>query len=273
MTSCTCCGGRLAATTYRDEFVGEPLGHCATCGHLQVTVFPTAEQLADYYDRKYSEARSKYVDDKYLAVMHKRAIAQCDFIERGGVSLRGLRVADVGCGYGELLAELARRGAEAVGYEYDPACVEHGRSRGLRIERISSESDLDGVSRVDLITLSHTLEHMRDVAGTLPRLATKAANLFVEVPRYELELAAMFRDQEGHLHFFIPGSLRRLLERHHLEPHMLVPCGPELGLYWNDQHAMARKVARMVTRDWFFGDYGTARPGGMWIRSLSKVAR
>jgi SAM-dependent methyltransferase len=268
---CVCCDHALKRIGIRDEFSGAPLGGCSHCGHVQVTVVPTSEQLARYYQEKYTASRGQYVDAKYLAVMKRRAVAQCEFIERCGISLAGARVADVGCGYGELLVALQQRGAQVVGFEYDPACVRYCRSRGLELEQLTSEHDLDQLAHFDLITLSHTLEHMRDLPFALRTLTAKTRAVFIEVPRYEIDLTAMFRDQEGHLHFFAPGSLQALLDRMQRAPERLVSCGPDLDFYWRNRYSLVRRAARLATRDWFFGDYGTARPGGMWIRSLTKV--
>jgi SAM-dependent methyltransferase len=267
--TCTCCGDVVTPTRYRDELLGEPLVLCATCHHVQVSTLPSPDVLAKYYASKYSQQRSGYVDRAYLAVMAKRAVAQCDFIERAGVSLAGLRVADVGCGYGALLEELTKRGAIAIGYEYDPACVEHCTSRGLRVERIESESDLAKLESLDLVTLSHTLEHMRTVDDTLELLRARARHLFIEVPRYSFDLAEQFRDQEGHLHFFTPDSLARLLQRAQVSTSALTACGPDLHIYWRERLAPVRRIWRALVRDWFFNAYAVERESGMWIRAIA----
>ncbi len=267
--SCACCGGRMAQTRYRAQLGGGRLVECCSCGHIQVASLPTAMELEHYYASKYSHARAAYVDKAYLAVMAKRAAAQCDFIECAGVKLKGATAIDIGCGYGALVRELAKRGATVSGYDYDAACVDYGVQQGLDVHRMRDEAELAELPRVDLVTLSHTLEHMRTVGENLVTLASRAQHVFIEVPRYSLGLREMFRDQEGHLHFFTPKSLQHLLERSPLRPRNVSTFGPELALFWRKRYAPVRRVWRALARDWFFNDYATERSGGMWIRALA----
>ena len=46
--------------------------------------------------------------------------------------LRGSTILDLGCGAGDLAAELAGRGARVVGFDLDDGLLEAARSRGLR---------------------------------------------------------------------------------------------------------------------------------------------
>jgi SAM-dependent methyltransferase len=268
---CVCCNGAVTPTRYRSELDGDPLVLCASCLHVQMATPPAPEVLARFYATKYSADRASYVDRAYMAVMRKRALAQCDFIERAGVKLADSRVADIGCGYGTLLAEVVARGARAAGYEYDPACIAHCRERGLAVDRIQSEADLAALGALDLVTLSHTLEHMRTALETLELLRSRARHVFVEVPRYSFEVAEQFRDQEGHLHFFTRASLHRLLTRAGYKVVALTLCGPDLRMYWRDRYAPLRRVWRLFARDWFFNAYAIERESGMWIRAVAST--
>ena len=271
---CSCCQSAVVPTGYRDQFLGNPLVSCATCGHIQVSEVPTPQAIKEYYERQYSQTRSRTVGKPYFAVMARRARAQCDFIEAAGVALRGARVCDIGCGYGALIEELRRRGADAKGVEYDPACVDYCRGRGLSVERITSEEDVAALGPLDVITLSHTLEHVRDVEGFLSRVRERARFVFFEVPHYSLQVTEEFRDQEGHLHFFNPSSLERLLRRCGLEPLRVEACGPTLQFFWSERQPLplARRVLRTLQRDWFFKQYSVSRPDGMWIRTVARTS-
>lgn len=268
--SCVCCGGATTPTRYQAELGGGVLVVCSQCRHIAVSALPSPEELTRYYASKYSEARAAYVDKAYLAVMAKRAVAQCDFIERAGVTLAGARVVDIGCGYGALVAELAKRGATAVGYDYDPACVEYCKQQGLEVHRMHDEAELAELGKLDLITLSHTLEHMRALEHSLDALRAHGQHIFIEVPRYDLELAEQFRDQEGHLQFFNPTSLERLV-RTRFSVTALTACGPDVRVYWRDRLSVLRRVWRALARDWFFNAYATERETGMWIRAVATV--
>jgi len=267
---CACCDGPLSEAHHRDQFSGAPLVSCGRCGHVQASVLPSVEAIACYYAGKYSTERSRAADPAYHAVMDRRADAQCRFLQRAGLTLGGFRVCDVGCGYGALIRALRKRGAEAEGLEYDPTCVAHCRDMGLPVRRIADEEEIGRLTGQDLVTLSHTLEHVRLVDAFLNRLRGRTRYVFIEVPNYSLRLPEQFRDHEGHIHFFNRRSLQRLLDRVGLRPVAICACGPELWFFWSDAWAPARRVARRLRRDWFFGAYETERRRGMWTRALAR---
>jgi len=268
---CACCDGPVSETRYRDQFGGAALVACRRCGHIQTSVVPSAEAIACYYAGKYSEHRSRFLDSTYFAVMQHRAEAQCRFLERSGLGISGLRVCDVGCGYGALIQALTRRGAEATGLEYDPACVAHCCDLGLEVRRITNEQEIEDLADLDLVTLSHTLEHVRAPDGFLSRLRGRTRAVFLEVPNYSMRLPEQFRDQEGHIHFFNRRSLEHLLERLGLDSVDIAAYGPELWLFWADGGALPRRVMRRLSSDWFFGDYDVSRRRGIWTRALARL--
>lgn len=52
----------------------------------------------------------------------------------------GSKVLDVGCGFGELMEDLASRGSDIVGLEYDSECVSACRTKNLRVCLGTAES-------------------------------------------------------------------------------------------------------------------------------------
>lgn len=82
----------------------------------------------------YDLTDGKYVDDRndraaYLAAQHRQAEYLLDEIRCGP----GSRVLDIGCGYGRILDQALRRGAEAVGITVSPPQVRYCRARGLTV--------------------------------------------------------------------------------------------------------------------------------------------
>jgi SAM-dependent methyltransferase len=136
--------------------------------------------------------------------------------------LAGKRVLEIGCGKGEFLASLCRKGvASAIGF--DPAARPDripedvaGRLE-LRIDYFD-ERHLD--LEVDAIVCRHTLEHVPDVAGFLSLLRRFAARratppvLLFEVPETQRILAeAAFWDlYYEHCAYFTRDSLQRAFE-------------------------------------------------------------
>lgn len=271
---CVCCSAELTPLPYKDGFLGNPLLQCKACAHIQLKEAPSPAIIRQYYSGVYARNRNAFVGPAYFEVMRKRAIAQRKIIERF-VPLKSKRVCDVGCGFGSFLEEVQLVTSRAFGLDYDDSSIDHCRKKGLDVRRIESESEIDFLNGpVDLIAMSHVVEHLNELPETMTRIGKSASYVFIEVPGYRADLSGQFADQEGHINFFNELSLRRLVERFGFQVLYLKEAGPSLDLFWGEDrwHRFYRRVIRKVTRDWFFGQYEKERVGGIWIRAVLKSA-
>jgi SAM-dependent methyltransferase len=138
-----------------------------------------------------------------------------------------LRLLDVGAATGELVAEAAARGHDAVGYEpSEGARSEAARRHGLELAG-GRLADLAGRGPFDVAHLNHVVEHLPEpleVLSMVADLLRPGGLLVVEVPQ-QLRNAldpirrAIGRGRRGrfdayslhHTYFFAPGNLRELL--------------------------------------------------------------
>lgn len=268
-----CNSAGMARLEVKDQFLGHPLQQCASCQHIQVAVVPDAERLQSYYLKGYSNRRANHVDSRYLAIMARRAEAQLDLCMQWR-PLSDLRLLDVGCGYGSLVAAANRRGAIAEGLEIDPQAVAHCRRLGLPVNNVDSEATLAEAiceRAPQLVVISHVLEHVTDPARLLS--ACSRGWVMIEVPAYDVEIPEQFDDQEGHLNFFNLASLKSLLVRLAFEPVVLDGFGPSMDTYWRARNIWKRRLGRLISRDHFMGRYSSHCSRGIWMRALARGSR
>ncbi|WP_374408739.1 methionine biosynthesis protein MetW [Pelagerythrobacter sp.] len=99
----------------------------------------------------------------------------------------GVRVLDVGCGDGALMAALRRdKGVDARGIEIDPALVERCVARGLSVVQGDADRDLafypDGA--FDVAILSQTLQTAARPDRMLAELLRVGRRAFVSFPNF-----------------------------------------------------------------------------------------
>jgi cyclopropane fatty-acyl-phospholipid synthase-like methyltransferase len=80
----------------------------------------------------------KYLDDRndraaYLAAQQRQA----DYLLDQARCRSGSRLLDIGCGYGRILEQAARRGANAIGITVSPSQVVADRARGLDVRELN----------------------------------------------------------------------------------------------------------------------------------------
>lgn len=135
----------------------------------------------------------------------------------------GLRVLEVGSGYGDLLIYLKSRGCEVLGTDLSPAAVASGARHGVEI-RLGNLVDLHlpGGS-FDVAVMCHSLEHVPDPnveLAELARLLRPGGRLHLAVPngnavRLPLEGTRWCHlSHPLHFWFYDAKSLAALLERH-----------------------------------------------------------
>lgn len=134
----------------------------------------------------------------------------------------GKNALEIGCGRGELLAELHKRTA-ASGLDLSHANVEACRTKGLRVAE-GTILDVGPMGEFDLIVLAHVLEHLTDPICALNKMRdwlSPKGYVYVEVPdatRHLDHLTVPFQEfSPEHINHFSPLLLVRILQMAGLE--------------------------------------------------------
>lgn len=167
----------------------------------------TTKQYRDYYPGE-SEWRALGAVDKAANI-----IRLCS-------SLPHESILEIGAGEGALLQRLSSLGfgGELYAVDISASGIEAIRKRdlpGLREARTYDGYHLphpDG--SIDLVVLSHVLEHVEHPRALVYEALRVARHVFVEVPLEEtLRLPADFKPTPtGHINFYTPHGIRRLLQ-------------------------------------------------------------
>lgn len=188
------------------------------------TSAPLADALQRAYDGQYitGTAEAARFDQWRNLGAQAKVVRLFSLIERQ--HLRPVSVLEVGAGQGGVLHGLVNRFAEvghrvqAHALEISTSGVEAILARG--IPGLASAAQFDGYhlpmadQSIDLIVLSHVLEHVEHERQLLRELHRVGRWLLVEVPRELQPLADTRADHYlsyGHINLYVPTSLRFLL--------------------------------------------------------------
>ena len=181
------------------------LAGCIACGFMFNACFDPGLFA---YDVEYDNHVESRVFDSYYRELAQLLIDEFDLANGGTVY-------DIGCGRGTFLRVLCDLAPKITGIGIDPSCdpIETGNLKLIR------GTFSDDVIRDDakLVMLRHVLEHIArplDFVKELRR-AVRRAPLFVEVPEASWIFAnnAFWDFCYEHCNYFVPGSLRSVLER------------------------------------------------------------
>ncbi len=222
--ACNLCGARDATTLSRRARWGRRVRTvaCRGCGLVYLDPRLDADALGAFYrDRIYPEYRDTAggFHERLLAASRKQAAETFDyFVHRAGVSLRGLRLLELGCGLGDFLDLARRAGADVLGVERDGPYADFAeRHHRVPVVRSAIES-LAPAGPYDVIALFHVLEHVEDPCGVLESLHRHLApggRVLIEVPNFlggaRILLSEFLRVE--HLYNFSPVTLREVLRK------------------------------------------------------------
>lgn len=227
---CEVCGSYDAENIYHQRFIlpeGYPFPSkydilcCKQCGFIFANTGVSQIEYDRYYKSLsiYSSAKTQETEMKCDAWQLKRFFKISDNIKKFVPSLNA-NILDIGCANGELLSVLKQYYGYRNLYGIDPSkhCVKNATFKDINARVGTLFSKWVKIPKMDLIILSHVLEHVRDLAKALIRLKSlmkPQALLYIEVPdakRYSNFLHSPFQDiNTEHINHFSKISLSNIL--------------------------------------------------------------
>jgi SAM-dependent methyltransferase len=182
------------------------------------------DEIQEFYERCYTSSAdgAKWGGWRALGAVTK-AEHVVSLLDRAGVP-KVDTVAEIGCGDGSVLNELARRavGISRIGMDISTSAlaIAAGQPGVTGVERFDGSRIPAADGAFDLVVATHVLEHVPEpepFVGELARVARRA--LVIEVP-LERNLSARrpaaraASEAAGHLHRFGRPAVRRMITRH-----------------------------------------------------------
>ncbi|MBL7996317.1 class I SAM-dependent methyltransferase [bacterium] len=233
-TACPNCAsaGNKSVYTFTDKFGSYNVVRCKYCQLSYLNPRPTKSTIGIYYEAAQytpflSSGSGRSLFGRVYTVIRKYSVRwKRKKIERYRA---GHSILDIGCGTGEFLSEMQSNGWTACGLEPSQEASEFARKTyHLDIKTgFIDHKDLEfSISRFDVITMWHVLEHVHMPLQALDRVCTLLADdglLIIALPNISSFDACAYKrdwvalDVPRHLLHFTPDTLKSVLHKAGME--------------------------------------------------------
>lgn len=207
---------------------------CNSCYFLFTNPRPPEAEIGAYYqsqDYISHHDEAKDVMSKIYTSVRDYTIGQKVKMINEQSSKKGTLL-DIGCGTGNFLGAIKENGWKVFGTEPDSEAREVASKRvGASIFQGIQTDALQG-QKFDVITLWHVLEHVHQLNETLEWLTehlNENGMIIIAVPNPQSFDALKYGrfwaayDVPRHLYHFTKGSMKQLLEKHHMSIQKILP--------------------------------------------------
>ena len=222
---CPLCGGAKfrPVSSFTQKFAVIHIEQCVGCELILQNPRLDDQSLLRFYRSIYRRTHlglKSNTDKTFRSRNFEREVRRgsyiYEYVTKSGFKSGGNMVAEIGCGSGGILTHFQAMEDTVIGCDLDPNTIAYGIEKNLPLEVGSIETLLPYVGSIDLVILSHTLEHVPNVRSFLQDIKTLIAPggmIYIEVPGVNNPRFTMLRNaQLGHLMYFNLKSLKRLLK-------------------------------------------------------------
>lgn len=127
-----------------------------------------------------------------------------------GIDLKGKKILEFGCGLGQNIYYLSKKGADIKGFDVSKFAIEFCRKKG-----IATTNNLKKEKKFDVIFSRHVLEHIQNPFGTLRELREKLnenGKLILILPSEKNEKVSFKPDKSRHLYCWTFRTINNLLD-------------------------------------------------------------
>lgn len=190
---------------------------CLTCDLIYMNPMPSKHEWVDYNKNYFKRAHGGVAVSSRARAYH-RALAKIrvnyvlDFLIRKNLSVK--TVFEAGPGYGEFAEYWMQQNPVNKYIALETDSTLHSRLKGLNIHLINNSSKgVEDDIPVDLVIMSHVLEHTLDPVGFIKSMTARLKSggiLFIEVPCQDFKYK---NEDEPHVLFFDKTPMKKVLEK------------------------------------------------------------
>ncbi|MCM8800416.1 MAG: class I SAM-dependent methyltransferase [Candidatus Omnitrophica bacterium] len=195
---------------------------CKSCGLVYVNPRPIKQELFRYYLNEYQSRIYDNIKMKKSFIWETPNQSMMELKARSILKYKKSgRILDVGCKDGLFLKFLKDLGWQTYGIELNPKAVQFAKERfGLDISCGDIEEASYPLQFFDVVSLIHSLEHLRDPVATLRKIhliLKEDGIVVIEVPNFGGFSSFIFRDKwlgisaPLHLYHFTRRTLEKIL--------------------------------------------------------------
>lgn len=217
MLACNLCGSERFVPVYsaRDYITNElqMIVRCEDCGLVFVNPQPGDIELTRYYPASYHGTKP-FLYEKIDNLLRTKRLVR--------MNTRHRIILDIGCGKGMLLSSLQRKGWEVWGTELSDESAQYAKTGiGINVLKQNIQNCEFTANYFDIITMFHSLEHIKDPKDTLRainKILKEDGVLLIEVPKFDSIYARIFKDKwfhldvPRHLYHFEEKTIKSLLK-------------------------------------------------------------
>jgi len=199
---------------------------CSSCGLVSTLPLPSDKSIREHYQRGFIEGNYKFLreySNQYKRVYFQFAEILEEKLSRKNISLKNLKVLDVGCFTGEFLEIIKNKGADVYGLELQKEAVEIADKKiPNRIFQSDLNSQKISKRKFDIVSLLGVVEHVKDPIALINqsyKLLNKNGIIIIQTPNSSSLPARILKkywppySPIEHIHLFSKKSLYQALSQ------------------------------------------------------------